>query len=218
MLHFNLPTLATCLIVVIGGLTAAPALIEGFKRRGTGIKYERNFLIQRAPQLAALLNVCLIVLGFLAYVGLLAKLPGAVPFLATTAGDPHGVLALISWVGVLILLSGMVFMVGGWYSLGEALSTDAEVLAGQTVRNTGLLKFVMHPIYSGIIQCLLGASLAATSFLSVFICLFLSAPLWFRRAKYEERMLTESLGPSYQQYAESVGWRRLVPKFIPFGL
>src|SRR5258708_13925299 len=40
------------------------------------------------------------------------------------------------------------------YSLGECFSTDAEVLDGHTVRNTGLLKYVMHPAYSGIIQCL----------------------------------------------------------------
>jgi protein-S-isoprenylcysteine O-methyltransferase Ste14 len=218
MLHSNLPTLATCLIAITGGVIAAPALIEGFKRRGTGVKYEANFLIQRAPQLAALLSVCLIVLGFLTYLGLLDEIPGAIPLLSCTSGFPHGIYAVISWLGVVILLSGMVFMVGGWYSLGEALSTDAEVLAGQTVRNTGLLRFVMHPIYSGIIQCLIGASLAALSPLSIFISLALVAPLWFQRAKYEEKMLTETLGPSYQQYAESVGWRRLVPKFIPFGL
>ena len=53
--------------------------------------------------------------------------------------------------------------------------------------------------------------------MSIAIALALTAPLWFQRAKYEEKMLTETLGPSYQQYAESVGWRRLVPKFIPFG-
>ena len=132
MLHFNLPTAATCLIVVIGGAIAAPALIKGFKRRGTGVKYEPNFLIQRAPQLAALLNVCFIVLGFLTYLGLMDGVPGAIPFLSCTNDYPQGICAVISWLGVLILLSGMVFMVGGWYSLGEALSTDAEVLDGQT--------------------------------------------------------------------------------------
>jgi protein-S-isoprenylcysteine O-methyltransferase Ste14 len=218
MLHFNLPTIATCSIVIIGAIIATPVLIKGFKRRGTGIKYERKFLIQRAPQLAALFNVCLIVLGFLTYLGPLEAIPGAIPFLALTSGRPHGVCALISWFGVAILLTGMVFMVGGWYSLGECLSTDAEVLHGQSVRTTGLLKFVMHPIYSGIIQCLVGASLAATSFLSVFVSLVLVAPLWLMRAKYEEKMLTETLGPTYQKYAESVGWRRLVPKFFPIGL
>jgi protein-S-isoprenylcysteine O-methyltransferase Ste14 len=218
MLRFNLPTLATCLIVLIGGAIATPALAKGFKRRGTGVKYERNFLIQRAPQFAALLNVTVITLAFLVYLGLFDGMPGAIPFLALTSGNPHGLCALISWLGVTILLSGMIFMVGGWYSLGEALSTDAEVLAGQTVRNSGLLRFVMHPIYSGIIQCLIGASLAATSLLSLFIAILFVAPLWLRRAKYEEKMLTETLGPGYQHYAESVGYRRLVPKFIPFGL
>src|SRR5271168_2283655 len=158
MLHINMPTIATCSIVIAGAIVATPVLFRGFLRRGTGVKYERNFLIQRAPQLATLANVLLLVVAYMGYNSLLD-----LPFLTLTGGDPQGVSSMIAWLGVAILVSGMVFMIGGWYSLGDCFTTDAEVLDGHTVRSDGLLKLVMHPAYSGIIQSLLGASLAATS-------------------------------------------------------
>jgi len=109
-------------------------------------------------------------------------------------------------------------MIGGWYSLGESFSTDAEVLEGHKVRSDGLLRFVMHPAYSGIIQSLLGASLAATSPIAVLCTVCVVAPLWLKRAKYEEELLIEALGQSYKDYAEQMKWRRLIPRFFPIGV
>lgn len=217
-MHLNPPTLVTLVLTMIGCIFAAPVLIKGFGRRGKGVKYEKNFLIQRAPQVVSLLNIAVIIASFCAYTGVLPPQSGTTPLLAAGAIYPDGWVSIVSWLGVFIYLIGLIFMIGGWYSLGEAFSTDAEILDGQTVRNTGLLAFVMHPAYSGIIQSLLGASLAATSLTGVLFTLFLVAPLWLNRAKYEEKLLLESLGSSYKEYAERMRWRRLVPVFIPIGV
>lgn len=216
-MHLNTPTVTTCLLVLVSGLVAAPVLIKGFTRRGTGIKYEKNFLIQRMPQFATLLNVVLIFVDFLAFNDIV-EMSSAQPLLTLVAGEPEGLSAVISWFGVALLLSGLVFMVGGWYSLGEFFSTDAEILDGHAVRNTGMLKYVMHPIYSGIIQSVLGASLAATSLSSAVFSVAVVAPLWLARAKYEEKILTETLGQAYIQYGEKLHWRRLVPGFFRIGV
>jgi protein-S-isoprenylcysteine O-methyltransferase Ste14 len=196
---------------------ATPVLIKGFAIRGSGRIYESDFSIQRLPQYAALVNVILIALGFLAFNGSFAA-GSPINLLAGTTDEASSMWQTISWVGVAILVSGMIFMVGGWYSLGECFSTDAEVLNDHKVKNTGLLKWVMHPIYSGIIQCLLGASVAATSLVGVLFCVLVTGPLWLRRAKYEERLLIENLGEPYKEYAEQTKWRRLVPKFFPIGV
>jgi protein-S-isoprenylcysteine O-methyltransferase Ste14 len=216
-MHFNGPTVATCSIVALGAAIAAPVLIKGFIRRGTGVKYEKSFAIQRAPQLAVFINVVLVVIAFCIANGLLDNMPCSA-LLTLTQGEGQGMLSLVAWLGVLLLASGMVFMIGGWYSLGDCFSTDAEVLDGQTVRTTGMLRYVMHPVYSGIIQSVLGASLAATSPLSALVTLFVVAPLWLQRAKYEEKILTETLGPKYKEYAENLHWRRLVPRIFPIGV
>jgi protein-S-isoprenylcysteine O-methyltransferase Ste14 len=214
---FNAPTLATMFLVVCGGVVSVPVLWQGFKRRGSGVRYERNFLIQRAPQLVSLFNVAVIVAAFMVYNNLIADMPlSALLSLGEMLSGTIG--SVLSWLGIVILLSGLIFMIGGWYSLGDCFSTDAEVLEGHKVRKDGLLAYVMHPAYSGIIQSLFGASLAALSPIALAVTVVLVAPLWLNRAKYEERLLIESLGESYKEYAEELKWRRLVPRFIPIGV
>ena len=212
------PTLATVLLVSLGSLVAAPVLFQGFKRRGKGIKYERSFWIQRAPQLASVLTILLITFSFMVVNSLLAVARDLVPLFTLTPVLPLQVALISSWLGVALLFSGLIFMIGGWYSLGDCFSTDAELLDGQTVRKTGLLKYVMHPAYSGIIQSLLGASLAGLSPLSLLSTVFLVAPLWLRRAKYEERLLIDTFGQSYMDYGRELKWRRLIPHFFPIGV
>ncbi len=220
---FTPSTLVMFVILGIGLVFALPVLAKGFSRRGKGVKYEVNFLIQRAPQLVSVFTIFLIGFSVFAYNGFFKSVPGLVPFVVLTdgqAGSPaFATVALVmSWLGKLVLLSGLIFMIGGWYSLGEMFSTDAEVMEDHKVKDTGLLSFVMHPAYSGIIQSLLGASLASTSIFCVLFTVLMVAPLWLRRAKYEEKILIEALGEPYRQYAENMGWRRLVPRFIPIGV
>ena len=216
-MQLNGPTLATLFLTSVGAVVSAPVLAKGFGRRGKGVKYEKDFLIQRAPQFCSLFNIALVALSFCVYSNIISA-PALVPFFALTIGHAQGILQIVSWLGVLILISGLIFMIGGWYSLGEAFSTDAEILEGQQVRSGGLLAFVMHPAYSGIIQSLLGASIAATSPVATLFVLCVVMPLWLNRAKYEEKILLETLGPSYKEYAENMRWRRLVPKFFPIGV
>lgn len=214
---FNAPTLATIGLVVTGAIVATPALYQGFKRRGKGVFYENDYLIQRAPQMATLANVIVIALAFFTANNIIFQ--GALQPLFTLANVmPKAASDFVSWTGVLVLLSGEIFMIGGWYSLGECFSTDAEVLEDHKVRKNGMLKYVMHPAYSGIIQSCLGAGLAAVSLPAALISVAVVAPLWLRRAKYEEKLLLESLGPDYRKYAEELKWRRLIPPCIPIGV
>lgn len=214
---FNAPTLATIGLLVTGIILATPVLYKGFSRRGKGVFYEQNYMIQRAPQMATLANVVLIVPSFFAANNLFIEGP-LQPLLTLATVMPPNVSAVISWLGVLLFMSGLVFMIGGWYSLGDMFTTDAEVLEDHKVRKNGLLKYVMHPAYSGIIQCCLGTSLAAVSLPAALVAVAVVAPLWLKRAKYEEQLLLESLGPDYRQYGEEMKWRRLVPRFIPIGV
>lgn len=215
---FNAPTWAIVVLTIIGGALSVPVLARGFSRRGKGVVYESNFLIQRAPQLMSGVNVALILVSFFTYNRNIPALPMAVPLLTLTTEEPSGIFAAVSWAGVAIMISGLIFMIGGWYSLGEAFSTDAELLEGQQVKDSGLLRFVMHPAYSGIIQSIVGAATASLSPLSLVFALAVVAPLWLRRAKYEEELLVKTFGDKYKEYAAKLKWRRLVPSFIPIGV
>ncbi len=215
-MHLAIQTICISVLAGLGGILSAPVLYKGFQRRGTGVLYQQDFVIQRAPQYSTLLTVIIAIASFLAASGVFDGVIGNI--LSPIHAFAPSMVDAIAWCGVAVFCSGLVFMIGGWYSLGEAFTTDAEILDGHKVRKDGLLKFVMHPAYSGIIQCVLGASLGAVSPIAVALTLFLVAPLWLNRAKYEEAILLENLGPEYKEYAEEMKWRRLVPKFFPIGV
>lgn len=218
-MNFSSPSDILLILVGIGALLALPVLYKGFSRRGKGIKHEKNFLIQRAPQLASILAILLVAISMLFHNEILKSFPGMIPFVVLGLdGNLEGPALIISWLGIAILVCGLIFMIGAWYSLGEFFSTDAEVMEKQTVRNTGLFGQVMHPAYSGIIQSLFGVSLVATSMPCALFVMVVVAPLWLRRGKYEEAMLVKALGEPYREYGEKMQWRRLIPRFIPFGV
>lgn len=215
-MHFNLPTITTMVLVSIGAVISAPVLYQGFARRGKGVLYEKNFIIQRAPQYSTLVNCILVAAAHMANNGVLTGFDPSLLSQTLLMPAPFG--DIVQWTGVAILISGLIFMVGGWISLKECFTTDAEVLDGHKVRRNGLLGLVMHPAYSGIIQSVLGAGLASGSLVCALFTVAIVAPLWLNRAKYEEAILIENLGPEYKKYAEDMKWRRLVPRFIPIGL
>jgi len=199
-------------VVTYAGILALvasfPIAVQGIKRRGTGDNYESLFWVQRAPQIAVLLNLVAIIAAFELPREGMANMHAYLPSWAS---------ALAAWFGVALYLSGLIFVVGGWYSLGENFSTDAELLAGQSVTEGGLYRFVLHPVYSGAGQALFGAGLVSGALVAIAITALLVLPLGYRRARYEESLLVGRFGEQYTRYAESIGWRRLVPKFIPFG-
>jgi protein-S-isoprenylcysteine O-methyltransferase Ste14 len=213
-MNFNMQTLASMALFGAGIAFGVPVLAKGFSRRGKGVVYQADFLLQRAPQLMSVLNIFLIITSYLVMNQTIKDMPMARLF-SIGSGELSTVESVISGAGVAALLSGMIFTVGGWYSLGESFSTDAELLEGQKLRHGGLLKFVMHPAYSGIIQSLLGGSIASLSPICLGLTVLVIVPLWLRRAKYEEELLIKTFGDDYKTYAQKVKWRRLIPSFIP---
>ncbi len=199
------PEWAIAFFSIIALFGAIPIGVQGLRRRGTSETHESLFWIQRAPQLAVLLNALLIL--------------GASPerLLNLFAHLPSAVSSLVGWCGVVLYVSGLTFLLGGWYSLGANFSTDAELLRGQTLTSRGFYRVVLHPAYSGVAQALLGAGLASGSLIAVVFTAAIVVPLGFRRARYEEALLVKRFGEQYNRYATSIGWRRLVPRFVPFG-
>jgi protein-S-isoprenylcysteine O-methyltransferase Ste14 len=70
---------------------------------------------------------------------------------------------------------------------------------------TGPYRFVRHPIYTGLLIHLIGACLATGNLLLVAGTLLVVLPIFYMRARTEERLLREQLGPAYDAYAREVG-------------
>lgn len=110
--------------------------------------------------------------------------------------------------GVVIYTAGLSLAVAGRVQLGANWSDieSAGVLANQVVVETGVYRYVRHPIYTGDLALLLGLELALNSWLVLGVVLL--APVVVRQALKEERMLAASL-PGYAAYCSRT--RRFVP-------
>jgi hypothetical protein len=122
----------------LGALTpAAPALIRGFLRRGTEQRYEKRFVIQRAPQLAIGVTLFLVSAAFEA-IGLVLGTGepafgkrvfeawrSALPLLSLALVALPLVAGAVAWVGVLLSGVGLMFLVAGWYALGATFSIES---------------------------------------------------------------------------------------------
>lgn len=217
--------------VVLGGTAIAiPALFRGFIRRGRGSRHESRFWLQRAPQLAAGINLFLVSCAFEAIEFVLGTGEPAfaksafsaareyLPVLSLALVLPPLFAGIVSWGGLLLSAAGVALLVWGWLALGSSFSPDAEIVDGQRVREAGPYRFVLHPVYAGLVLFLLGSAVTALSPLNALVTLGLVAPLFLRRARYEESLLIDQFGQVYLAYARRLGWRRLIPSFIPFGL
>ncbi len=206
----------TCLLLLIlciSTIIALPVFIRGLARHGTGKIYEPNFVIQRLPQLVAVITILVLFVAYLKYDELLF-FPKSIAWLLSLNDIIKPQYAnIVSFLGLIILIHGLTFMIGGWYSLGNNFSTDSEILPDQKISTAGVLGIVMHPVYSGIIQSLLGASLIALSPIGVILTLYPGTSLWINRAKYEENLLVKEFGDDYLNYAKSLNWHRIIPNY-----
>lgn len=214
------------LILLAGTLVILPVMLSGFRRRGSGVVYERSFVTQHLPRVLAVIGLLVAAAAF----------PAATPEPSASTGEapsavavtlahlisvadvvPRGWTGLVSWLGLLLSASGLAFMIGGWYSLGRHFSPDVEIFADHTIHDGGPFRVVMHPVYSGFIQFFTGTSLVLLSPLLLVLALGAGLPLALHRARREEVLLSQRFGPRYAEFAARRRWRRIVPTFVPFG-
>ena len=114
---------------------------------------------------------------------------------------------LLSFVGATVVPLGMLVIVWGFVSLGDALTPFPEPLSGVSLRRQGAYRLMRHPIYTGVILASFGWSLWWLSMAGVINALVL-AIFFDRKAAHEEIWLREK----YQDYDD---YARRVKKFIP---
>lgn len=216
------------MILTAGVLATLPVLIRGFRRRGTGVVYEHSFVTQNLPRVLLAIGFFVAAAAFEAIgvetsgdgAGLGRAFPasaGLTNLLSVANVLPRDWAGALSWLGLALSASGLVFVVGGWYSLGRHFTPDVEIFADHTIHDGGLFRVVMHPAYSGFVQFFTGSALVLLSPLLLLLALGAGLPLAIHRARREELLLSQRFGARYAEFAERRRWRRIVPTFVPFG-
>jgi len=122
-------------------------------------------------------------------------------FLADRIIPQNGAVTII---GLLLTLGGLIFAVWARIALGANWSGTVTIKSGHNLIRRGPYRWIRHPIYTGILLSFLGTILLqgeVRAFLGfVFVLLAL-----YRKAKREERFLSEEFGEGFAEHAKHTG-------------
>jgi protein-S-isoprenylcysteine O-methyltransferase Ste14 len=110
----------------------------------------------------------------------------------------------VTILGLLLTAGGLIFAVWARIALGANWSGTVTIKSGHDLIRRGPYKWIRHPIYTGILISFLGTMLllgevrAFCGFALVLLALY-------RKAKREERFLSEEFGDSFAEHAKHTG-------------
>lgn len=112
-------------------------------------------------------------------------------------------------IGVIIYSLGLGIAVTGRVQLGTnwANLEDYQILSSQNLVDTGIYRYIRHPIYTGDILLLIGLELALNSWLVLGVLALIPYVIW--QAKAEEELLLNAF-PDYHAY------QKQTKMFIPY--
>jgi protein-S-isoprenylcysteine O-methyltransferase Ste14 len=116
------------------------------------------------------------------------------------------------WLGMaalLLMVAGLAIRWTAIFTLGLSFSTNVAIHATQTLRKTGLFKWVRHPSYTGMLLCFIAIGIHERNWISLAIMLVFPTAALIYRIHVEEMALTQAFGEDYVDY--SSGTSRLVP-------
>lgn len=114
----------------------------------------------------------------------------------------------VSLLGLGLLIGGACVGVAGVAKLGAALTPLPYPASGAVLRETGVYRFVRHPMYSGVIVAALGWALIRQGWLNLGYVLAGWAFLEVKVRREEQWLL--------ERFPEYAAYRHRVRKFIPF--
>ncbi|MGO3184559.1 MAG: methyltransferase family protein [Aequorivita sp.] len=111
--------------------------------------------------------------------------------------------AFLFWFGVGFFVLGFVITVVAVLQLNVNLSPFPSPLPGAKLIETGVYKFVRHPIYTGLILAFFGYAFISDSGYKLVVAALLFLLFYFKTF-YEEKQLLEKF-PDYSEYKKRTG-------------
>ena len=119
-------------------------------------------------------------------------------------------LELVAAVIAIVAASGSVLLImRAVRTLGKEWSITARMVADHKLATSGPYAHVRHPIYTGMLGMLVATGLAVSPWIVLVAAIVVFAIGTLIRVRIEERLLRETFGPQFEEYA------RRVPAVIP---
>jgi protein-S-isoprenylcysteine O-methyltransferase Ste14 len=112
----------------------------------------------------------------------------------------------LTWVGVAIMISGVVFRQYVITFLGKFFTATIQIKTDHELIRTGPYRYIRHPSYLGILILSLGLGIAMANWISLILCIVLPAVGLTQRIKFEEKELEQHFGKQYRDYMKNT-WR-----------
>jgi protein-S-isoprenylcysteine O-methyltransferase Ste14 len=117
-----------------------------------------------------------------------------------------------SMIGVIILIASLVVFWRAHADLGNNWSASLQIREGHDLVTQGIYQYIHHPMYASEWLWAIAQALLLHNWIAGLATLVLFAPLYFIRVPREERMMFDTFGNAYRDYAGQTG--RIVPRFF----
>lgn len=124
----------------------------------------------------------------------------------------HTMLGSAHWLKTLalvLMIAGLAIRWTAILTLGLSFSTNVAIHATQTLRKTGLFRWVRHPSYTGMLLNFAAIGIYERNWISLAIVLIFPTAALIYRIHVEEMALTQAFGEDYAAYSRTT--RRLFP-------
>jgi protein-S-isoprenylcysteine O-methyltransferase Ste14 len=115
--------------------------------------------------------------------------------------------AVLSSIGVIIVVAGMAFLVWARQSLGGNWSQTVSAKQAHELVTSGPYRYVRHPMYTGGLAACVGSVIVAGG--AFVFLLVLLAPIFLWRVGAEDRLLARQFPDEFPDYARRT--RALIP-------
>lgn len=114
-----------------------------------------------------------------------------------------------AWLGLLVLIAGMVLLYRTHRDLGRLWSISLEIRDRHQLVSHGIYKKLRHPMYSSFWLWAISQALLLPNWIAGCAGLVGFGILYFARVGHEERMMLETFGDDYRAYMARTD--RLIP-------
>jgi len=122
---------------------------------------------------------------------------------------PISHLRITPYVGLFIIIAGMILRFISIWSLGKFFTVDVTIRDNHKIKQDGLYRIIRHPSYTGMLLSFIGLGISINNWISLLTISILVTTAMLYRIKIEERALKEQFGLEYSDYMKRT--YRLIP-------
>lgn len=186
-----------CKIIWVAGIVCWIIIRYPFHR-----KANRNSVVisrygRRERSILGLAGLCLYVI------------PGVYAFTGFPGSLDRPFIPAVGWLGLLVLCGGLWLFFQSHADLGKNWSISLEVRERHALVQTGIYRFIRHPMYASFFVLALAQFLLLPNWVAGVAGLVGVGVLYAFRVRNEERLMRETFGSDYVHYTTKT--KRLVP-------